>query len=57
MTSDGENKLEVGFDSQDIVNSEVRWEARRDARVRECSDLLNAPLRFEGLWDCPAQQV
>lgn len=29
------------------------WEAREDARARtrQCSDLLNAPLRFEGVWD------
>lgn len=27
------------------------WDARENARIRECSDLLNAPLRFEGVWD------
>ena len=27
------------------------WKAREDARVRQCSDLLNSPLRFEGVWD------
>ena len=27
------------------------WESREDARIRQCSDLLNAPLRFEGVWD------
>jgi hypothetical protein len=25
--------------------------ARQDARIRECSDVLNAPLRLEGVWD------
>lgn len=27
------------------------WSAREDARARQCSHLLNAPLRFEGVWD------
>lgn len=27
------------------------WEAREEARRRQCSDLLNSPLRFEGVWD------
>ena len=27
------------------------WAAREDARIHRCSDLLNAPLRFEGVWD------
>lgn len=27
------------------------WAAREDARVRQCSDLLNSRLRFEGVWD------
>ena len=27
------------------------WKAREDARIRQCSDLLNAPLRLEGVWD------
>jgi hypothetical protein len=27
------------------------WEAREEARVRECVNLLNAPLRFEDVWD------
>ena len=27
------------------------WDAREDARIRQCSDLRNSPLRFEGVWD------
>jgi hypothetical protein len=27
------------------------WRARQDARIRECLDFLNAPLRFENVWD------
>lgn len=27
------------------------WNAREDARIRQCSDVLNSPLRLEGVWD------
>ena len=27
------------------------WKTREDARLRQGSDLLNSPLRFEGVWD------
>jgi hypothetical protein len=27
------------------------WDAREDARRRQCLDLLNSPLRFESVWD------
>jgi hypothetical protein len=33
------------------IEPQNAWEAREDARGRQCFDLLNSPLRFEGVWD------